>query len=341
MRSLAFAHPEPQRPRSRIWPVFIPFAGCPGRCVFCAQHIQTGCAQTGLDRVLETVEADLTRAHELGRGPYELAFFGGTFTALPEGYPERFLALSDTFRKLGLITKTRCSTRPDRVTIPMLKELGARGLHMVELGVQSFDTTALDVSGRGYTADQVHRACDAVRAAGMELGIQLMPGLPGDHDDVFRQDVRETCAIGPDNTRLYPCLVLRGTELEQWWREGRYAPWDLERTRIELTCGVGELWAAGVPVIRMGVAPEEKLQPEIVAGPWHPALGQSVRARVLLEHVKARIAELGRAPRRLEVPFRHSGEIFGHARELVDEYARIGLDRESIRMVDRKRFSLC
>lgn len=222
----------------------------------------------------------------------------------------------------------------------MLKELGARGLHMVELGVQSFDTTALTVSGRGYSADQVHRACDAVRSAGLELGIQLMPGLPGDHDNVFQRDVRAVCGICPDNTRLYPCLVLRGTELEKRWRAGEYEPWDFERTRFELTRGVAELWRVGVPVIRMGVAPEENLQPEIVAGPWHPALGQSVRARVLLEHVKERIAALGRAPRQLDVPFRHSGEIFGHARELVDEYARIGLDRESIRMVDRKRFSL-
>ncbi len=222
----------------------------------------------------------------------------------------------------------------------MLKELGAQGLDMVELGAQSLDNKALKESGRGYSGDDVHTACDAVRAAGLELGVQLMPGLPGDHDDVFQKDVRAVCNIKPDNTRLYPCLVLRGTELEKWWREDRYEPWTLARTIRELTLGVAALWKAGIPVIRMGVAPEEDLAPEIVAGPWHPALGQSVRARVLLKHVQEQVRQLGRAPERLGVPFRHSGEIFGHARELLGDYARLGLDRESIRMVDKKRFTL-
>ncbi|WP_147819467.1 elongator complex protein 3 [Salidesulfovibrio onnuriiensis] len=337
---LTFSHPEPLCPATRVWPVFIPFAGCPGRCVFCAQDKQTGRDGVLLDAVLEELVRELAAAQTAGRGPYELAFFGGTFTALPHEYPERFLSAVDKFRKLGLIIKTRCSTRPDRVTIEQLGHLGSLGLDMVELGVQSFDDPALQASGRGYSGDAVRQACATVRAAGLELGIQLMPGLPGDRPGVFRSDVEEAIRQKPDNVRLYPCLVIRGAELENVWRDGGYAPWSLDRTLEELAWAVEEFWRASIPVIRMGVAAEEALEGNILAGPWHAALGQRVRARVLLAHIQKKAAELGLAPRELLVPRKYSGELFGHARELAPVYAAMGLSSGKIRFHDADRFLL-
>ncbi len=335
-----FPHPSPLHSATRIWPVFIPFAGCPNRCVFCAQDKQTGRDVVRLEAVLEELVRDLGEAQAAGRGPYELAFFGGTFTALPHGFPEKFLSDIDRFRKSGLIIKTRCSTRPDRVTVKKLLNLKSQGLDMVELGVQSFDDAALEAAGRGYSGVVARQGCAAVRDAGLELGIQLMPGLPGDRSGVFRFDVEEAARLAPDNVRLYPCLVIRGTELEKIWRGGGYEPWPLERAVEELTWAVGRFWRAGIPVIRMGVAPEEALEENILAGPWHPALGQSVRARALLDHIRKKASELGRSPRELLVPRKFSGELFGHARELALCYQDLGFAPRKIRFHDSDKFVL-
>lgn len=337
---LTFSHPAPVRPATRVWPVFIPFAGCPGRCVFCAQDKQTGRDGVRLQTVLEDLERDLAAAQEAGRGPYELAFFGGTFTALAGGYPERLLNAVDGFRQSGLITKTRCSTRPDRVTMDQLAQLKSLGLDMVELGVQSFDDAALQASGRGYSGDTARQACATVREAGLELGVQLMPGLPGDRPGVFRADVEEAVRQKPDNVRLYPCLVIRGTELETIWRGGGYEPWPLDKALDELSWAVGQFWRASIPVIRMGVAAEEALEENILAGPWHAALGQRVRARVLLAHIQKKAAELGHAPKALVAPRKYSGELFGHARELAPAYADMGLSVAKISFHDSDRFLL-
>lgn len=139
---LVFTHPEPTPHPTRVWPVFLPFAGCPYRCVFCAQDKQTGRDGVELEKILHALEHDLDDALAAGRGPYELAFYGGTFTALPEPWPQMFLGLAMRYRERGLVTHVRCSTRPDCVDDFSLSMLRAQGLDMVELGIQSFDDEA-------------------------------------------------------------------------------------------------------------------------------------------------------------------------------------------------------
>ncbi|WP_022663170.1 elongator complex protein 3 [Paucidesulfovibrio longus] len=336
MRVLDFAHPDPQTKTNgpRLRPVFLPFAGCPHRCAFCGQHLQTGQRARPLAEMHRALRNDLESARAaMAAGqtrPLELAFYGGTFTALPDSdsgpWPERFLNLAAEYRALGVVGRVRCSTRPDRTDPEMLARLKSLGLDMVELGVQSFDDAALAASGRGYDGETARKGCENVRAAGLRLGVQLMPGLPGDRpgepDGTFRRDIEMTAALRPDAARLYPCLVIEGTPLAQTWRAGGYRPWSLERARAELAHGLERLWSAGVPVIRIGLHPEADLLPGILAGPWHPALGQMVRSLALCAHVLARARELGSGPKSLQTPRRFSGEIMGHKRELWERWKR-------------------
>jgi histone acetyltransferase (RNA polymerase elongator complex component) len=336
---LRFAHPEPPRPgaaapQAPVVPVFLPLAGCPGRCLYCNQPAQTGHAPEPLDDVLARARADILARPEAA-GPVELALYGGTFTALPLSWQHRFLDLAAELRASGRVSRLRCSTRPDAVSPELLADLRARGLDLVELGVQSFSDAALSASGRGYDRATALAACRLVREAGLSLGIQLLPGMPGHAPEDFARDVALAASLSPELKpelkpefiRLYPCLVLEGTELADLWRAGGYAPWTLETTVEALARALLTLWAAGIPVARIGLAEQAGLA--VLAGPRHPALGQMARARALLLHVAEQLAALPAPAATLFVPRRWQGEVLGQGNALRADYAALGLRVES------------
>ena len=335
-----FRHPEPPKGRTRVWPVYISFQGCPGRCVFCAQAVQAGAPPVSLGATLAAMERELGQAARDGRGPYELAFYGGVFTALPEPWPRRFLEAALGFRRAGLIGRIRCSTRPDACPPGLLAELAYLGLDLVEIGAQTFDDAVLVASGRGHDAKATRRAARAVRAAGLDLGLQLLPGLPGHDPARFARDVAETCALAPSLVRIHPCLVVAGTELAALYKAGRYAPWALEETIEALAQALPSLWRSGAVVARLGLAPQPELEAAIIAGPRHPALGDRARGRALLALVREEVAALGGAPAGLCAPRRFAGQLFGHGGELAQDYAALGLPREVVRFTRDEVFFL-
>lgn len=325
--SLRFAHPEPQRPglaaaRHVVFPVFLPLAGCPGRCLYCDQPAQTGQAPEAFEASLARARAQLLARPE-ALGPVELALYGGTFTALPEPVQHGFLELAAELRASGRVTRVRCSTRPDAVTPALLADLRARGLDLVELGVQSFQDQTLMASRRGYDGAAALSACRVVQEAGLGLGIQLLPGLPGHGLEDLARDASVAAALKPEIVRLYPCLVLEGTALAGLWRAGEFAPWTLEATVEALAAALRTFWAAGIPAARIGLAEQEGLR--ILAGPRHPALGQMARARALLLHVRGLLPTLAAPAAALFVPRRWQGEVLGQGNALRADYAALGL----------------
>lgn len=334
-----FAHPEPPRlsaahARAKVFPVFLPLAGCPGRCIYCNQPAQTGQAPEPPEAVPARVRTELLARPETA-GPVELAFYGGTFTALPEPVRHSLLDLAAELRALGRVGRVRCSTRPDAVTPALLSDLRTRGLDLVELGVQSFQDAALAASGRGYDGALARSACRMVAQAGLGLGIQLLPGLPGHAPQDFARDAATAAGLKPELVRLYPCLVLEGTRLADLWRAGEFSPWPLDRTVEALAQALRVLWAAGAPTARIGLAEQAGLA--ILAGPRHPALGQMARARALYLHVRDLLATLARPPRVLFAPRRWQGEVLGQKNTLAAEYGGLGL---TVEVWDEAEFGL-
>ena len=331
-----FPHPEPSRKRPRIRPVFLPFAGCPRRCSFCNQHAITGTGPKPLGTILQDLKTELMADNR----PMELAFFGGTFTALPAPWPERFLALARRFRDQGVITRIRCSTRPDAVGPETLALLRDYGLDLIELGIQSFHDPALTACNRGYEAHTALDACRRVREAGFNLGVQLMPGLPRQDREAFDADIRHAVALAPECARLYPCTVLRNTALALAWETGDYSPWSLDETVDVLGDALLRLWDANIHVIRTGLPPEPGLEKHILAGPTHPALGQLARAEALFRHLRRHIRKLPTQPRSLLAPQRHRSDLVGHKRSMLPRYADIGLPEAHISFHDGDFFAL-
>lgn len=315
-----------------VFPVFLPFSGCAVRCVFCAQDRQTGRAPGRAEDALAEAGRRLRERAARARPLPELAFYGGTFTALPHGEFAACLDFARRARQEGLIGGLRCSTRPDRLPPDRLAALREAGCTCVELGIQSFADSALRQSRRGYDGETARAACAAVQAAGMRAGVQLMPGMPGSRPGLFLADVRQALALGAACLRFYPCLVLEGTELATLWRAGEFCPWSPAMTLDVLAAALALAQGAGVPVIRMGLAPEAGLAEGVLAGPQHPALGARVQARCLWR-LAARCLAQARADGRLEpggpvrmaLPRRLQGMYRGHAGELDPLWARLGV----------------
>ena len=320
-----------QRRAQRIIPVFLPFLGCPGHCVYCAQDRQTGAGTAGIHAILREFCAVSAALSPCGPGESrELAFYGGTFTALSESDRRACLDVLDALRASRSITCARCSTRPDALSPAVLDELLQHGVDLVELGIQSFDDNALSLSRRGYDAASALAGCRAVQKAGAELGIQLLPGMPGSSPDVFLADVKLALSLSPSCLRFYPCLVPEGTVLARWFREGRFVPWTAEETVHTLGEALSLAWQADVPVIRLSVAPEPAFDAVLLAGPRHPALGALIQAEALLISARNAVKTLGRPPRMLTLPRSCQGFMYGDRGALKERWRELGLGPDRI-----------
>lgn len=254
-----------------ILPVFVPHEGCPCRCVFCNQRAIAGqTARMTPERARAELEAGLAVC---GAVP-QAAFYGGSFTAIPEPEQEALLAVTDELIAEGKLSGVRCSTRPDAIDESTLKRLRRHSMHTVELGAQSMDNEILRRAARGHTAEHTERAACLIQAAGMELILQMMAGLPGDTRESVQETARRIAALKPDGVRIYPVAVLPETPLAQLWERGEYTPLDVQ-TAAEWCADALEIFEReGIAVLRVGLNPTEELGSAVLAGAYHPALGE-------------------------------------------------------------------
>lgn len=273
--------------RAVIIPFFIPHAGCPHQCVFCNQK-----SITGQDRpadtasIPETISAYLKSTRTVG--PVQIAFYGGSFTALPLNTQKDYLASVQPFIQSGQVESVRLSTRPDSVTGEILSLLKAYQVTTVELGVQSMDDRVLTLSGRGHTAADTVHAVGLLRENGFQVGLQLMPGLPGDSADRFQDTINTIIGLKPDFVRLYPALVIKGTPLEKLYTTGLYSPLPLDDAVFICRRALVACEQAGIKVIRIGLQSTKELERNgaILAGPYHPAFRQLVESSLLLDTMR-------------------------------------------------------
>ena len=152
----------------------------------------------------------------------QIAFFGGSFTALPRDYMLGLLEAVQPFLRDGLAGGIRLSTRPDYMDRETAALLASYGVTAVELGAQSLWDPVLEVNERGHTARDVYRAAACVRAQDMELGLQMMTGLYGSTPETDLATGRGCIAMKPDTMRIYPTVVLPGTRLARLYADGAY-----------------------------------------------------------------------------------------------------------------------
>jgi len=235
-------------------------------------------------------------SYDEGRDP-QAAFYGGTFTGLPVARMKEFLEAVRPYIEDGRVRSIRVSTRPDALDEERLKVLKAHHVRTVELGVQSMDDRVLIRARRGHTAQDVAAAVRVLKQEGFQVGVQLMPGLPGDSEEIFRSTIEAVIALRPDMVRLYPALAIAGTALARRVEAGTYHPLTLDTAVAWCVDATIRLETNGVPVIRIGLMSSPSLiEPgRVVAGPWHPAFGFLVRSAIYHRAMEANLPVHGTA----------------------------------------------
>ena len=225
----------------------------------------------------------------------------------------------------------RLSTRPDAIDDTVLERLKAYGVETVELGAQSMDDEVLRRAERGHTAQDVERASRLIKAAGFRLILQMMTGLPGATDETDIETARRLVALRPDGVRVYPTVIVRDTALFDLWQAGEYREHTVEDA-VRVCAKIVPLFeAAGIPIIRLGLNPTEELSGgAAVGGAYHPALGELVKSRILLEKARALLNGIEPGSRvTLEVGRGKTSQMAGQHREnlrrLTEEYALTNL----------------
>lgn len=268
--------------------------GCPHDCVFCNQKRIAGTVSApSTDEIAQQVEAALSRRHSQ---PPQVAFYGGSFTGIPEHEQNAYLCAVQDYIRDGRISGVRVSTRPDFIDENILDRLKSYHVQTVELGIQSFDDAVLLASGRGHTAEQARSAARCVKESHLELIIQLMAGLPGDSRSLCSMSASTAAQLEPDGVRIYPVAVIGDTALADMYSCGKYTPLDIE-SAVDVSADMLEIFIKhDIPVIRIGLNPSDELEGSVLAGAYHPALGELVRSRVYLRRARKALDELDIRP---------------------------------------------
>lgn len=268
--------------KMKIIPIFVPHVGCPNDCVFCNQRRITGkgnviankeYVQNIVEEYLSTIDCDSYT---------EIAFFGGSFTAIDIEIQEELLSVAKHYKDLGLVNRIRCSTRPDAINDKVLRLQKSYGMDIIELGIQSLDDQVLHLSNRGHTKKDSIRASCLIKDYGFILGHQVMPGLPGSNREKDIQTCIESIEMRPDMVRIYPTLVIKDTELHDMYEENSYKPLSIDEA-VDISAYIYSLYSHyNINVIRIGLQNTDSINEEedVKAGPFHPAFRQLVEERI-------------------------------------------------------------
>jgi histone acetyltransferase (RNA polymerase elongator complex component) len=264
-------------------PFFISHQGCNHACIFCDQRTISG-SYGDIPSAEEILAKIAAWRHTAGNRLLEVAFFGGTFTALPVAVQDQLLSPLQSLLTSGEIIGVRVSTRPDYIDEKIVKRLAQQGVTTIELGVQSMDDGVLERSVRGHSAIDSEVAIRCIKACGLSVGAQLMPGLPDDTSTKSYNSLKRVIAAGADFIRLYPVIVLRGTELAARFQSGEYVPMSVEQGVQLCKVLLHESMLESVPVIRIGLQADEGLNDNtVLGGCWHPSLGRLVRSELYFD----------------------------------------------------------
>lgn len=314
-----------------IIPIFVPHLGCPHACVFCNQRKISGeQKKVRADDVEKTIEYYLENFKDDNR-LVEVAFFGGSFTAIDIELQKELLETANEYVEKGLVNSIRISTRPDAIDKNILKMLKKYNVKTIELGVQSANNYILKKAERGHTFEDVKKASKLINRYGFILGHQMMVGLPESTALDEINTAKALIKLKPKIVRIYPVLVIKGTKLEEDYNNGEYIPLTVIQA-VEHSKEVANLFnRKKIKIIRIGLQNTDEIcEPgtsgsEVVAGPYHPAFRQLVEASMWYDTIVTKIKKFNTKVKEVEIKANPDdiNNIIGHKKENIEKLKEI------------------
>ena len=270
--------------------IFVPHVGCPHMCAFCNQRTITGVQQiphaADVERICTQAVSEVSDLSDT-----EIAFFGGSFTAIPRNYMLELLQAASKFVGEGRFKGIRLSTRPDYIDKEILDILKQYGVTAIELGAQSLCDHVLKANERGHTVEDVYEAARLIREYGFELGLQIMTGL---YQSSYEDDIstmNKVIEIAPDTVRIYPIVIIKGTKLAELYDEGIYKTMSFE-SMVELCAQMLETFEkSNIEVIRCGLHASDSVEGEMVGGFYHPAFKELCESEIFRHKIEALLGD--------------------------------------------------
>ncbi len=314
-----------------VIPIFVPHLGCPNDCIFCNQRNISGqMKQVTKEDVKNTVEEYLKIFKD--KNAYkEIAFFGGSFTGIDVETQKELLQVAYEYVRAKKVNSIRISTRPDYINKEILKMLKKYKVKTIELGVQSSNDFILQRAGRGHTFEDVKKASKLIRRYRFILGHQMMIGLPESSINDELKTATDLAKLKPKIMRIYPVLVIKGTQLEREYNEGKYRPLNVNQA-VEICKEIYYYFnKKKINVIRIGLQTTDMIcdpknaNSTVVAGPYHEAFRQLVEDGMWYDSIVKRIKALNVRVREIEVIVNpeNANNISGHKKENIRKLKEI------------------
>ncbi len=265
--------------------IFVPHIGCPHTCAFCNQRTISG--EQNIPHAQDVISACKQAMEQVSDiRNTEIAFFGGSFTAIEKDYMLELLESASQFVGEDKFEGIRISTRPDCIDDEILTLLKRYGVTSIELGAQSMCDDVLDKNERGHTAEDVRKASALIKSYGFELGLQMMIGLYGSNAEKELCTMVEIAKCRPDTVRIYPVAVIEGTKLAELYKFGEYVLADFDE--VVKLCGfmLKYFTSKNIRVIRLGLHASDNVAENMVAGFYHPAFAELVRSQLYLDLIE-------------------------------------------------------
>lgn len=309
--------------KHRNIPFFIPHIGCPHRCSFCDQHIISGQQSRPLPgSIKKTLECATRQIPD--PNTTEIAFFGGSFTALEPAYMLELLETAKPYIGARGFKGIRVSTRPDAIDADVLDVLQKYGVTSIELGAQSMDDAVLRANQRGHTAQDIREAAKQIKKHGFSLGLQMMTGLFQDTPTGSIQTAAELAALQPDSVRIYPTVVIEGTLLHQYMLQGIYRPPNVTASVPLCAELLSYFNQKQIPVIRLGLHASLELEQKAVGGAYHPALRELCEAELLFQQVYRLLIGKPKGNYTLYVSPKDVSRMIGQKKDNIDRFYKLG-----------------
>lgn len=255
------------------------------------------------EEITKVIESHLKKVKDAEE--IEIAFLGKSFTSMEEEEQEKLLEIANNYIKEKKVDRIRISAKPNEITRETLKKLKRNNVKTIELEAISCNDYILKCAQKQYKYNEIKKASKMIKRRGIELGCQMMVGLPESTRIDEINTAKEIIKLKPKVVRIHPIFVIKGTKLEKEYKKGNYQALTVVQG-VEICKELIRAFAdKDIEVIRIGFQDAEKTEENqeegIIAGPFHPAFRELVETAMWYDAIVSKIKKLNVKVKEVEV----------------------------------------